>query len=513
MTSLNSGNNMRNLSHKFKKLGKSVKQTARKYALLGALAVGSVAYASGQDFDRTELPGMDIYSRTNIVSANAYGSGDVNDDGYVDSVDLQAMKSGVKNDYSDINGNGVQSDSEDKEILRQYLNGEISKLPGQWNNLGRSEKISWLNKMLAIDKTDELQYIPGIFECTGFSYLTQFNFGGMENMDNFEFREFYKSKGLTNNRFNITTYNVSVKSNKSPGDATSEGEGHRICGVFVGAENEGEKDDPFDFYQWYFFEPQNDKEVKMGDWNMDINENATIYWMGWQPNISENWKHSNNQMIHFELNGGNPYVPENHFDSDMLKRNPHKSNIKLSSIQDKTFYDENNIYFEEPQITTNVEKYFPSLERILSDTIFTSQKSYSFKVKEVAKLKMGRWNGEEGDQYFLPNLIDSTVYRINVDLGTGIEELKAEHKDINILGNPVSRNTKFRVVSDKFLENGQIYVFDLNGNPLDIIEVNNLSPNEEREIYYSGNAKLTPGLYFIQFVGNNSRVTQKIIIE
>ena len=122
---------MKNLGDKFKKIGKSLGKTARKYALLGALAVGSVAYSSAQDIDRTELPGMDFYSRTNIVNTNAYGSGDVNDDGFVNSADLEAMNSGVKNDYSDINGIGIQSDSDDKEILGKYVNGEISKLQGK----------------------------------------------------------------------------------------------------------------------------------------------------------------------------------------------------------------------------------------------------------------------------------------------------------------------------------------------------------------------------------------------
>ena len=37
-----------------------------------------------------------------------YGSGDVNDDGRINSSDVSAINSGIKNDRSDVNGDGVQ---------------------------------------------------------------------------------------------------------------------------------------------------------------------------------------------------------------------------------------------------------------------------------------------------------------------------------------------------------------------------------------------------------------------
>ena len=73
------------------------------------------------------------------------------------------------NDRADVNGDGVVNNS-DRQLLENKLNGTLSYLPGEWNKLiTKTERVNWLTKMLAIDKTDELQYIPGEWVCGDFA--------------------------------------------------------------------------------------------------------------------------------------------------------------------------------------------------------------------------------------------------------------------------------------------------------------------------------------------------------
>ncbi len=73
-----------------------------------------------------------------------YGSGDVNNDEVIDSKDLTAMNNGVKNDRSDVDGDGNSSTTNDKKVLNDYLNGTINYLPGHWNSLTTEGKVNWL---------------------------------------------------------------------------------------------------------------------------------------------------------------------------------------------------------------------------------------------------------------------------------------------------------------------------------------------------------------------------------
>ncbi len=97
--------------------------------------------------------------------------------------------------------------------------------------------------------------------------------------------------------------------------------------------------------------------------------------------------------------------------------------------------------------------------------------------------------------------------------GTGIEELTTENKvvDLDILGNPVSDNTKFRVSTKDYLKNGRILISDVGGKVIDEFEINNLMPNEEREIGYPGFVGLLPGTYIVSFSGNGEKESRKMI--
>ena len=162
-----------------------------------------------------------------------YGSGDVNNDEKIDSLDVAAIDT-AKNDRADIDGDGIPGTQNDKQILINYLNGKIPYLPGHWDELTtRDERVSWLEKMIKIDDLDtkvlNLRQNYG-WVCGDVTTQEQINFYGISNID--EFIKNHKTTGGTdffkdhNARFNIPVYQISTI-NKS-------GLAHSINGILVG---------------------------------------------------------------------------------------------------------------------------------------------------------------------------------------------------------------------------------------------------------------------------------------
>jgi hypothetical protein len=163
-------------------------------------------------------------------------------------------------------------------MIENYFSGVRDFLPGHWNELNKQEnrrelKIDCLYKMLAIDKTDENQYILNYYDCYHFTKNVLINFSGLENFENFDEKEFYESYGATNARFNIPVYYLHTKVKDSPNV-------HASCIVYLGPENGPEKDDLLEKgineKQWYIFEPQSDYERVFGNQNFDTNDPANI---------------------------------------------------------------------------------------------------------------------------------------------------------------------------------------------------------------------------------------------
>lgn len=126
-----------------------------------------------------------------------------------------------------------------------------------WNNLTiPQERENYLNQKLAIDKTDTLKYIPGEWICYQFSNQIHENFHGIEKLDSL-------GTFKTKNKFNIPVYDVSVVD-------TSHTEGHSVNGILIG-------DNPLNFNDWYFFEPQTDKQEDFSSWKQNYpGENLQI---------------------------------------------------------------------------------------------------------------------------------------------------------------------------------------------------------------------------------------------
>jgi hypothetical protein len=200
---------------------------------------------------------INFFVQPNDSTLNWYGSGDVNKDNTVNAQDLTRLNELIAgtysdptdkrlNDRADVNGDGIVNNA-DKQILEDKLNGVIQYTPGEWNKLlTKAERESWLSKMLSIDKTNELQYIPGGWICGDFARQIVINFHGFGELG------YDESLGLKDNgRFNIPVEYVSIG---------APGFGHAINYTATGNNIEN-------FQDGTYTEPQTDWIVYPGMYN------------------------------------------------------------------------------------------------------------------------------------------------------------------------------------------------------------------------------------------------------
>ena len=212
-----------------------------------------------KDFDGDEVLNPHFKSYVSTAGEhhyNYYGSGDVNNDGEINQYDYFAMQSGVSNDRSDVDGDGVSSTSNDQELLYNYITDQIPYLPAHEDVLKtEAEKIFWMESIKAIDQTNTLPYVPRQFECGEFSTQINVNDPGVRNISNSTIN-FNVIDTTENFRFNGRSYQISTQA--------LNGESHSANGVLVG-------NNALNFNDWYFFEPQTDERIYPGDWNMHPN--------------------------------------------------------------------------------------------------------------------------------------------------------------------------------------------------------------------------------------------------
>jgi len=185
-----------------------------------------------------------------------YGSGDLDSNNVLEQNDLDLMlaKTG-QTDQADIDGDGTSFTSNDYTLLSEHINNGIYLPQNNWANpnLTSEQRKEWLEKMLVIDKTDTLHYIPGEFTCGNFSIQTIINFHGFSELKDSTIASKFPKCSLENHaRFNLPVYNVSIGAPDGWPWAA-----HFINACFIG-------DAPLNFNDFYFFEPQNDHEVTPG---------------------------------------------------------------------------------------------------------------------------------------------------------------------------------------------------------------------------------------------------------
>ncbi|NQV18649.1 MAG: T9SS type A sorting domain-containing protein [Armatimonadetes bacterium] len=130
-----------------------------------------------------ELNVLNPYIQPNSHLHAAYGSGDVNQDSIVGPDDYYDMVNNQpQNDFADIDGNGIPSDTSDVQLLYEFLTGQIDYLPGHGNQLFGQEVIDWNTNVSAIDSTDTHTYAQD-WNCVEFSIQDYLNYNGYPGDD------------------------------------------------------------------------------------------------------------------------------------------------------------------------------------------------------------------------------------------------------------------------------------------------------------------------------------------
>lgn len=95
----------------------------------------------------------------------------------IDTRDYVAMLNGPKNDRTVINGDG-KTDNSDLILLNDFLTKKRKYRHAWWDVLQTiQERKDWVLKMIAIDQTDKIKYVPHDFDCDTFADETCMNFG------------------------------------------------------------------------------------------------------------------------------------------------------------------------------------------------------------------------------------------------------------------------------------------------------------------------------------------------
>ncbi|MFC1557454.1 T9SS type A sorting domain-containing protein [candidate division KSB1 bacterium] len=277
-----------------------------------------------------------------------YGSGDVDSSGVVDQTDYDLIQSGISNDLSDIDGDGMPSTSSDLTILKDHLDFG-TYLPSDWNKLlTRQEREDWIDKMFAIDKTDTLSGV----KCIHFACQTYINFHGFDGTIP------TKYDTTNNGRFNLPVYNVFIR---NPGHAAN---------IIITGENALYWNDGLPI------EPQADRHMQIGDWNLKPGE----VWIEKVTSISDNGYHADN-FIKFLINSDHTvnllsYSPNliTHRDSlttavDDDKNLPLPKEFNLKQNYPNPFNNSTIIPFEIPQGSEVDLKIYNILGQELADLV------------------------------------------------------------------------------------------------------------------------------------------------
>lgn len=184
-----------------------------------------------------------------------YGSGDVDKDGALTSADVALAQemadfNSAWNIQADVDADG-DVDSTDVSLINGAVSGGI--LESWWDSLTtEAQRNNWITKAMEIEKTDEHIYYSSFFVCHHFAYQTFIHFSYLRGDFPSESTEYDGGQTV----FNLPMYYVGVGN-------------HAINAILVG-------DDPCDFNDWRFIEPQNDYDVVPGGWNMLFGSQARI---------------------------------------------------------------------------------------------------------------------------------------------------------------------------------------------------------------------------------------------
>ncbi|MGA1791502.1 MAG: PKD domain-containing protein, partial [bacterium] len=220
--------------------------------------IAKVRFKDGFQYDNRVWNGRNPFHQP-FATSRYYGSGDVDCDGEVDSEDLalaQEIFNGSREPYptADVNADS-KIDHEDIDLINDAING--NRLPSSWDLLNdRAERSFWIDQIISIDQTDKHPYSAGWFSCENFADQLYIHATGCR-VD--LYRSVYNG-GET--LYNLPMYIVWIVGFDQPF-------GHFINAILVG-------DDPLNFEDWRFIEPQLDYDVHPGMWDMPYGSELTI---------------------------------------------------------------------------------------------------------------------------------------------------------------------------------------------------------------------------------------------
>ena len=461
-----------------------------------------------------------------------YGSGDVNNDGKIDSLDLKAMNT-MSNDRSDVDGDGTPSTANDKKILGDYLGGKIPYLPGHWNELTtRDERVSWFEKMIKIDKFNEnaynLEHNYG-WICGDISTQVQINFYGISDIDNFVNKvktysgnNFFKDNA---GRFNIPVYQLSTM---NWGNLN-----HSINGILVG-------NNPLNFEDWYKFSNYTGTDrlnLQPGDIEMidgPVNIGLEVFWQN--PVSHETQFAGIPEIIDFNLTNGIPTLVYNK--PYLTLNNPNIMQPHVGALEnlvvDSGKYPTGTPFtpeflqshgFKAIPDTSKQNTNLPiNLSYIDGDTTKLSDTSYQFLRKFYSWIYSGG-----------VTKADSTTQKIEVDKITDVKnvpgEIPKEFKLYQNYPNPFNPSTTIKYsIPSVGAEHVQplhvlLKVYDLLGREVATLVNEEKSPGNyevtftvetrrqpRRDRVSTGGESLPSGIYFYALCAGNYTETKKMLL-
>lgn len=293
-----------------------MKMNRRNFIKTGLATAGSLWLPRGAKAQDNTL--INPFERPNTNSINYYGSGITREPLHkpvkITEEDFEEMKKGYQEgnsdlyQYWDVNGDG-KVDIEDVVMVGNSLEKGIS-LPSDWDNLtNKEDRISWVDKMLALDKTDEKEWIEGEWISGDFSTQLNLNFFGFkkfeESYDDISPKYDLKNLGL----YNLPVYRVGVSASNF---------GHGMNAILVGNINNG---DPTIWNNWCFIEPQNKSIfVQPDSYSIPKNSNIIIdqpYRFYGIDGVGKSIK-----LVTFNIQNGIPHLIEDSVNPNLLLSRP-----------------------------------------------------------------------------------------------------------------------------------------------------------------------------------------------
>jgi len=359
-----------------------------------------------------------------------YGSGDVNLDNKIDSLDYEKMNSGTLNDMADIDGDGTPSTGNDKAILLEYLNGGREYLPGHWNELKTpEERENWFSKMYNL--TDVLNGTPPGWVCSNWIAQTTLKHYGVSNYQE-GFNQGFIVSGTNLDsvaKFNLPLYYFST--------TTTNGVSHAISGILVGrnVSEDSTSYNPLDFKDWSFRSYQHKSRINPGDWDIDPNHPVIMKKKAYikNPINGQNYFNLTGSWIEWSLTNGEPNLTYywNGSNIKLLLENPNVIKVDVEDLEDIVVnadgfpkntnwtpeFLESLGYNAKPEVTTQNTLLNPTTTYADKDTVWYSDSTgYSFDRYFKSKIYSGgytKW--------------DTTSHKISLDNLVSVEGDKNSH--------------------------------------------------------------------------------------